>query len=82
VGDRYLAAINIMVACGDFYNKNIGELWESRDIYIPASRLDEVRRTGLVVPVKVTVRQPPNYVKITVYDYGSDLLGSINKNMR
>jgi VWFA-related protein len=82
IGDQYLAAINITIVCGDFYNKNIGEVWESRDIKIPSSRLDEIRRNGLVVPVRVPVKQPPNYVKIMVYDYGSDLLGSINKSMR
>ena len=82
VGAEYLAALNVTIICGDSHNKNIGETWESRDIRFPASRLDEVRRTGLPVTVKVPVRQPPNFVKIMVYDYGSDLLGSVTKAMR
>ena len=82
VGAEYLAALNVTIICGDFYNKNIGEIWESRDIRFPASRLDEVRRTGLPVTIKVPVKQPPNFVKIMVYDYGSDLLGSVTKTMR
>lgn len=81
-GDQYLAAINVAMVAGDYYNKNIGEVWESRDIKIPSSRVDEIRRNGLVVTVRVPVRQPPNTVKIMVYDYGSDLLGSIVKRMR
>jgi hypothetical protein len=82
VGDQYLAAMNVAVICGDYYGKNIGELWASRDVKIPANMLDLARQNGLKVTVRITVRQPPNTVKIMVYDYGSDLLGSVLKNMR
>ena len=82
VGDEYLAAMNFTIICGDSHNKNIGEIWESRDIRIPASRLEEIRRTGFPMTIKVPVKQPPSYVKIMIYDYGSDLLGSVTKTMR
>lgn len=82
IGDQYLAAINLTIVCGDFYGKNIGEVWESRDIKVPASQMENVRKNGLVIPVKVPVKQPPNQVKIMVYDYGSDLLGSLVRTMR
>jgi hypothetical protein len=82
IDDRYLAALNLMVKCADYYGKNIGETWQSTDVKIPSSRLDEIRKNGLVVTVRLAVTQPPNSVTIVVYDYGSDLLGSLNKNMR
>jgi VWFA-related protein len=82
VGAEYLAAMNFTIICGDSHNKNIGEIWESRDIRIPASALEQVRRTGLPVTIKVPVRIPPSFVKIMIYDYGSDLLGSVTKTMR
>ena len=82
IGTDYLAALNVTIICGDSHNKNIGEVWESGDFRIPASRIDEIRRTGLPVRIKVPVRQPPNFVKIMIYDYGSDLLGSATKVMR
>ncbi len=80
--DRYVAALNFAVLCGDYYQKDIGQLWESKDVFVPANRLDEIRKTGLMVTLKVSVKQPPVYVKIVVYDYGSDLVGSAMKVMR
>jgi hypothetical protein len=81
-GDQYVAALNFAVFTGDAYNRDIGQLWTSRDVFVPASRMDEVRRTGLPVRLRVTVKQRPVYVKLIVYDYGSDLLGSTTKVMK
>ena len=81
-GDRYVAALNFAVLCGDYYRKDIGQLWESKDVFVPANRMDEIRKNGLTVTVKVPVKQAPVYVKIVTYDYGSDLLGSVMKIMK
>jgi VWFA-related protein len=82
VGDRYVAALNFAIFAGDAYEKNIGEKWDSRDILIPASRLEDVRRNGLPLNIKVDVKNPPIHVKVIVYDYGSDRLGAQNLKMR
>ena len=76
VDDKYVAALNFAVLCGDFYGKDIGQLWESRDVYTSADEIMTVVKSGLRVTLKVPVKQPPVYVKVVVYDYGSDLLGS------
>ncbi len=81
-GDRYIAALNLMVQCADFYGKNVGETWQSTDLKIPASRMDEIRKNGVTVTIRLAVAQPPKSAQIIVYDYGSDLLGSITRNMR
>jgi len=81
-GADYIAALNFVVYCGDYYQKPIGELWEAKDIIVPASRFEEIKRTGLTVTLRVPVKQPPVYVKVIAYDYGSDLLGSQMKRMR
>jgi VWFA-related protein len=81
-GDRYLAAMNFAVLCGDYYQKDIGQLWERRDVFVPANRMAEIQQNGLTVTLRVEVKQPPVYVKMIVYDYGSDLLGSTTRVMR
>jgi len=81
-GDRWVAALNFAVLCGDYYRKDIGQLWESKDVFVPETRLEDVRKNGLTVTLKVPVKQPPVYVRIVAYDYGSDRLGSIMKVMK
>jgi hypothetical protein len=81
-GDQYIAAINIALIAGDYYGKNIGEAWSSKDFKIPPSLVDGIRKNGLVTTVRLPVRQPPNSVRVMVYDYGSDLLGSMYQRMR
>jgi VWFA-related protein len=81
-GDRWVAALNFAVICGDYYRKDIGQLWESKDVFVPDTRIEEVKRAGLTVTLKVPVKQPPVYVRIVAYDYGSDRVGSIVKVMK
>jgi VWFA-related protein len=81
-GDEYIAALNFAVFCGDYYQKEIGQLWERKDIIVPAGRIDEIRTTGLTVSLRVPVTQPPIHVKVVAYDYGSDRVGSVMRRMR
>jgi VWFA-related protein len=76
VGNRYVAALNFAILCGDYYEKDVGQLWESKDVFVPETQLAEVKQKGLLVTLKVPVKQIPVYVKIIAYDYGSDLLGA------
>jgi VWFA-related protein len=79
---RLSATMNFAVLCGNADKKDVGQVWESKNIILPASRLDEIKATGLPVTLRVAVKQPPKYVKVIVYDYGSDLVGSTTKVMR
>jgi VWFA-related protein len=81
-GDRYLAALNVAILAGDYYDRNVGQVWESRDIRIPADRIEAIRQGTLLITVRVPVRQAPVHVKIIVYDYGSDRIGMTTKRMR
>jgi VWFA-related protein len=81
-GDDYVAALNFAVLCGDYYGKDIGQLWESRNVFVPSDQIASVAKLGLTVTLKVPVTQPPVYIKVVAYDYGSDLVGSKNKVMK
>ena len=37
-GDGYIAALNVAIFCGDYDQKDIGQLWESRDVTVPPTR--------------------------------------------
>ena len=81
-GDEYIAAINLAIVCYDYNNRNIGEVWASRDVRLSPARMEEIRKIGLVIPVRIAVPRPPNSIRVVVYDYGSDLLGSVFHRMR
>jgi len=82
VGSQYIAAINLAIFCYDDRGKTLGEVWASRDVRLSASGMEDVRKNGLVIPVNIAVERPPSSVRIIVYDYGSDLLGSMVKTLR
>jgi VWFA-related protein len=81
-GSQYIAAINLVVFCYDTGGKTIGEVWASRDVRLSPAGLEDVRKNGLVIPINIAVERPPTRIRIIVYDYGSDLLGSMVKVMR
>ena len=62
--------------CRDPEGRSLGEVWKTIDIPIPAAELDRIKTTGLTFSVEVPVTRPPTFVKLVVYDYGSDLVGS------
>jgi VWFA-related protein len=71
-----LAAISQAVLCSDEYHTSVGELWRTVDVTVPLENLDEVRQNGLKLSISVPVTGRPVNVKVVVYDYGSDLLGT------
>jgi VWFA-related protein len=75
-GYRHLAALNVAVFCRDAEGRSLGEVWKSLDIPIPATDLDRIKTSGLTFSIEVPVTRPPTFVKVVVYDYGSDLVGS------
>jgi VWFA-related protein len=71
-----LAAIGQAVLCTDAHGDSVGELWRTVDVNVPIEEYDRVRQTGLRLSITVPVTVPPAWVKVIIYDYGSDLLGT------
>jgi VWFA-related protein len=71
-----LVAISQAVLCTDVHGDSVGELWRTVDVNVPIEEYDRVRQTGITLSVSVPVTVPPAYVKVIIYDYGSDLLGT------
>jgi VWFA-related protein len=73
---RHLAALSQVILCTDGEGRSEGGVSRTLDMRVPPNLLDQIRLTGLKTTVQVPVTKPPVFVKVIVYDYGSDLLGS------
>jgi VWFA-related protein len=73
---RHLAALSQIILCTDESGRSEGGLTRDFDVRVPPALFDQVRRTGIKSTVQVPVGKPPIFVKVFIYDYGSDLLGS------
>ena len=73
---RHEAALNIAIFCADGRQNLVGELWQNMAL----KPLDALYKSFLVdgIPhtTRVPVRAPVRYVKVIVYDYAGDRVGS------
>ncbi len=76
LGDRHHATLNIGVYAGDARQRVLGETLKNVELKLT----DESYRTTIAnwIPfnVRISYTGEPAYVKVIVYDYSSDLLGS------
>jgi len=74
--DGSLAAISQAVLCMDTYGAGVGEVWRTLNVTVRPENYDDIRKNGLKLTVNVPVTITPTSVKVIIYDYGSDLLGT------
>jgi VWFA-related protein len=71
-----MAAISQAVLCLDASGRTVGEVWRTLNVRVAPENYDTVRKEGLKIPVTLDVTASPSMIRVIVYDYGSDLLGS------
>ena len=81
-GDRHVGALNISVFCGDAREKVVGELWNTMDLALTQETYDCFMRDGIPYTARVPLTGELRYVKVIVYDYAADLLGSVITRVR
>jgi len=81
-GEKHLAALNVAVLTTDQNGTSLGELWQPLDMTVTTDLLAHVKQKGLPFTVQVPVRTRPTFVKVIVYDYGADLIGSTRVRVR
>ena len=81
VRDHRVAALHYAVLCADAYGNGVGESWKTLDLQVPDSAFDQTMLTGIKLNVQVPVKQAPSVIKMIVYDYGSDLIGTTEKRI-
>ena len=74
--NRHLGALDISVFCGDDRERLVGELWQIADLKLKDETYQKWMKEGMPFTMKVPLRGEPRYVKVVVYSYESDVVGS------
>jgi VWFA-related protein len=76
VGDRHMAALDIDVFCGSDKEDLVGESWEKADLRLKEETYQQLLKSGFLHTTRIALKAPARYIKVVVYDYASDRLGS------
>jgi VWFA-related protein len=68
--------LEVQVYCGDARQAVIGDAGQHFDLSVPEATYQQWLQTGIRRTIRVPTDAPPKYVKVVVYDYGSDRIGS------
>jgi hypothetical protein len=82
VDGRHVGALDIAIFCGDDRQALVGDAWQHIDLKLKDDTYERTRREGVTHTAHVPVRAQPRYVKIVVYDYSADLVGTAIVNLR
>ncbi len=74
--NRHLGALDISVYCGDERERLVGELWQTADLKLKDETYQRWVKEGMPFTMKVPLRGEPRFVKVVVYNYESDVVGS------
>lgn len=77
VNGRNTASIEIAVFCGDGNDNALGHSWQTMELNLTDDRLQTFIRDGIHHTVTIPVTAPAKRVKVVVYDYAADLVGSV-----
>ena len=76
VGGRHVAQLDVAIYCGDGRQRVVGELWQKLDLKLSDESFRRFQSEGATYTARVPVTATPAFVKVVVYDYQTDLLGT------
>ena len=76
------ASLDIAVFCQDGEGEPVGYLWQTMNLKLGDASYQRVLEEGIRYTGVVTVQRPAHLVKVVVFDYGSDRIGSITRQVR
>jgi VWFA-related protein len=80
--DRYTAKLNLVVFAGDARQAVVGETWRTLDLSVNEANRERLLREGTPVTVTIPVPTAARDVKVVIYDYDADLLGTATARIR
>jgi VWFA-related protein len=80
--DRRVGSLDIDVFCGSDDEVLVGEAWEKANFRLKDETYQRMVKEGFVHRARVPVKGRVRYVKVVVYDYASDRLGSVVLKMK
>jgi hypothetical protein len=76
------AELDVSVLCQDESGDPTGDLWQRIKIRLSPAEWESAQRAGVTLTLKVPVKALVKTVKVIVYDFASDRLGSATKIVR
>ena len=71
-----IGQLELQVYCGDAKQNVIGDAAQTFDISVPDDTYQQWLKNGIRRTVRVPTEELPKFVKVVVYDYGSDRIGT------
>jgi len=78
----YAASLDIAVYAGNGKEQSVGEMLRRVDLKLKADVYRAFGAQGASFDIRVPIRERPKYVKVIVYDYAADLLGSATATLK
>ena len=75
-GDNHIAELAVKVFCSDG-NTIVGDLDDTPDFTFSDAAYQRIVKSGIRTTLRVPITGEPKYVKVLVYDYRADLLGTV-----
>jgi len=79
---RQVGTIELAFFCIDARQRLVGQVWKKMDFKLTDETYRRLRAGGLTYSTEVVVKEPPRFVKVVVYDYRADRVGSAVVKMR
>ena len=81
-GGRQLASLDVAVFCQDDNGEPTGDRWETIDLKLLPETHARMLKEGVTYTARVTVARPVKFVKVVVYDFGADRVGTLMRQVR
>lgn len=76
VDDRHVGSLEVAFFCGDSKENLVCELWQTVDLKLRDESYQKFLKEGASYTVRIPLTGPLVYVKVVVYDYAADLVGT------
>ena len=79
---RRRASLEFAIFCQDDEENPVGDLWQTMNLNLSEATFDRMMREGITNAVRIRVTRPVVGVKVAVYDYASDRVGTAVRRVR
>ena len=82
VDGHHVGKLELIAFAADRNRRVVGELWFTIDVKLTEENYQRFQRDGNSATVQMKVSAEPRYLKVVVYDYTSDRVGSAMREIR
>ena len=80
--DRHVATLELAIFAGDDKERIVGQSRHTMDLKLKDETYQRYMREGIPFTITLSAVTKPTYVKVIVYDYTADLVGSTNVKLK